>query len=99
MGSSGGGVPSLGGGFFPSSPQFNPGALPILDLMGWANSGGMQANPLEMSGGGIFGPPPQRQAPPPQRQQQAAPLSPNYYANVNRGMGTPSRQYFMRGGR
>jgi hypothetical protein len=56
MGSSGG-VPSLGGGFFPSGMQFNPGGLPILDLMGWANSGGTQANPLQMSGGGIFGPP------------------------------------------
>jgi hypothetical protein len=66
MGSSGGGVPSLGGGFFPSSPQFNPGGLPILDLMGWVNSGGTQANPLR--GDGIFGPPMQRQAPPPSRQ-------------------------------
>jgi hypothetical protein len=56
MGSSGG-VPSLGGGFFPSGPQFNPGALPVLDLMGWANSGGTQANPLQMPGGGIFGAP------------------------------------------
>jgi hypothetical protein len=104
MGGSGG-VPSLSGsgGFFPTGPQLNPGALPVFDLMGWANSGGTQVKPQGFDPNsllsGIFGAPMQQQAPPPPRQQQAAPLSPNYYAMTNRGLGTPSRQYFMRGGR
>jgi hypothetical protein len=59
MGSSGG-TPSPGGGFFPGGMQMNPGGLPIMDLMGWLNSGGMQAQPLNQS---IFGQPPQA-APP-----------------------------------
>jgi hypothetical protein len=66
MGSSGGGVPSLGGGFFPPGPQFNPGGLPIMDLMGWANSGGTQAQPLDQTRlGSIFGAPQQGVGPPP----------------------------------
>jgi hypothetical protein len=89
MGSSGG-VPSLGGGFFPSGMQFNPGSLPILDLMGWANSGGTQANP--MSGGGIFGPPMRQQAPPPSaaRPQQRRPTLYDISGNRTSGAGYAS---------
>lgn len=69
MGSSGGGVPSLGGqGFFPNSPQLNPGGLMPFDMMKWANSGGTQVVPMEL--GGIFGSPMQPAAP----QQRVQPM-------------------------
>lgn len=70
MGGSSGGIPSLGGGgFFPSGPQFNPGALAPWDLGAWAQSGGMQLPLMQIS---PFDPPQQMMtaAPPP---QQAAP--------------------------
>ena len=66
MGSSGGGIPSLGGqGFFPSSPQFNASGLMPFDMMKWAQSGGAEIQPMQA---GIFGSPQQQAAPPPRVQ-------------------------------
>lgn len=64
MGGSSGGVPSPGGGFFPESPQFNPGALAPWDLGAWAQSGGMQLPLMQLS---PFEPPPMMTAAPPQQ--------------------------------
>lgn len=101
MGGKGGGIPSLSGGFFPSGPQLNPGALPVFDLMGWANSGGTQVQPQGFDPNsllsGIFGAPQQQAAPPPPQpmQRQMSPLERQLL--YGQGMGAPYN-YLNRGG-
>jgi hypothetical protein len=107
MGGKGGGIPSLSGsgGFFPSGPQLNPGALPVFDLMGWANSGGTQVQPQGFDANsllsGIFGAPRQQAAPPPPpsqampRQGGLTPLERQLL--YGQGIGAPYN-YLNRGG-
>jgi hypothetical protein len=80
----------------------NPGGLPIVDLMGWLNSGGTRAQPFDQSLlGPIFGPPRAAPAVPraAPRPQERRPTLYDISGNLTSGPGYSSLQAIRGGSR